>query len=215
MIEHRKGILVIISGFSGAGKGTVVHAMMNRYPGRYKLSVSATTRQPREGEKEGVDYFYVTKDHFEHMIADGDLLEYAQYVGNYYGTPRKYVEEQLNAGYNVILEIEQQGAFKVKKAFPDAVLIFLTPPSIEELERRLRGRHSESEEVIQDRLAQAAIEAENIELYDYIVINDDVDGCVESLDRLIASVQQKTRFNQDRISDLRAHLQHYRKDKQE
>ena len=212
MIEHKKGLLVIVSGFSGAGKGTVVHARMDKFPGRYKLSVSATTREPRSGEKDGVNYFFVTREKFEKMIADGELLEYAEYVGNYYGTPRRFVEEQMDAGYNVILEIEQQGAFKVKKAFPDAVLIFLTPPSIDELERRLRGRHSESEETIQKRLAQAAIEAENIELYDYLVINDDIDGCAVSMDRLIESVQKKTRYNQERIDDLRAHLQHYRKD---
>ncbi len=211
MSSQGRGILTIISGFSGAGKGTVVKALLAKYPDRFRLSVSATTRQPRDGEEHGVHYFFRSRDEFEQMIRDDQLLEYAQYVTNYYGTPRQYVEEQLAAGHDVILEIEQQGAFQVKKAMPEAILIFLTPPTIEELERRLRGRHTETEEVIASRLAQAAIEAENINLYDYIVINDDVDGCVESLKHLIDGEHQKTCWNETKIQELQKDLQIYRK----
>lgn len=211
MSSQERGILTIISGFSGAGKGTVVKALLAKYPERFRLSVSATTRLPREGEEHGVHYFFRSRDEFEQMIADGQLLEYAQYVTNYYGTPKQYVEEQLSAGHDVILEIEQQGAFQVKKAMPEAILIFLTPPTIEELERRLRGRHTETEEVIASRLAQASIEAENIDLYDYIVINDDVDGCVESLRNLIDGEHKKTCLNEAKIQELQRDLQIYRK----
>lgn len=211
MSSQGTGILTIISGFSGAGKGTVVKELLTQYPDRYRLSISATTRQPREGEVDGVHYFFKSRDDFENMIGKQELLEYAQYVENYYGTPKQYVEEQLAAGYDVILEIEQQGAFQVKKAMPEALLIFLTPPTIEELERRLRGRHTETEAVIMSRLSQAAIEAENIGLYDYIVINDELQGCVESLNRLIEGEHQRTCLNEAKIQELQKDLQIYRK----
>ncbi len=210
-MSSERGILTIISGFSGAGKGTVVKELLAEYPDRFRLSVSATTRPPREGEINGVHYFFRSREEFEQMIAAGQLLEYAQYVDNYYGTPKQYVEEQLEAGYDVILEIEQQGAFLVKEAMPEALLIFLTPPTIEELERRLRGRHTETEEVILSRLAQAAIEAEHIGLYDYIVINDDIQGCVASLNRLIEGEHQRTALNETKIQELQNDLQPYRK----
>lgn len=211
MSNQQRGILTIISGFSGAGKGTVVKALLAKYPEQFCLSVSATTRGPRNGEQHGIHYFFRSRDEFEQMIAGDELLEYAEYVENYYGTPRKYVEEQLASGQDVILEIEQQGAFKVKKAMPEAVLIFLTPPTIEELERRLRGRNTETEAVIASRMSQAAIEAENIGLYDYIVINDEVDGCVESLKHLIDSEHRKTLLNQTKIRELQDGLKIYRK----
>ena len=123
-----QGILIVVSGFSGAGKGTLMKALMNRYSERYALSVSATTRSPREGEKNGVEYFFRTKEEFEKMIAKDELIEYAKYVDNYYGTPKAYVEEQLSAGKDVILEIEIQGALKIKEKFPDTLLLFVTPP---------------------------------------------------------------------------------------
>ena len=131
-----KGILVVVSGFSGAGKGTVMKRLMEKYDD-YALSVSATTRKPRPGEEDGREYFFRTRDEFEKLIEEDALLEYAQYVENYYGTPRSYVEEQLQAGRNVILEIEIQGAMKIKKKIPEALLVFVTPPTVEELERRL------------------------------------------------------------------------------
>ena len=151
-----KGILVVVSGFSGAGKGTVMKRLMEKYDD-YALSVSATTRKPRPGEEDGREYFFRTRDEFEKLIEEDALLEYARYVENYYGTPRSYVEEQLQAGRNVILEIEIQGAMKIKEKIPEALLVFVTPPTVEELERRLTGRGTETAQVIADRLARASM----------------------------------------------------------
>ena len=180
---EKNGLLIVISGFSGAGKGTLVKALLRKYD-NYALSISMTTRAPREGERDGVEYFFTTKERFEETIQRGGLIEYAPYCGNYYGTPRDYVEEQMALGKNVILEIEIQGALKIKKKFPESLLIFVTPPSAGELKRRLEGRGTESAEMIAKRLARAAEESEGIEAYDYIVVNDDLDTCVEELHRL-------------------------------
>ena len=152
---NERGILIVVSGFSGAGKGTLMKRLLEKYEERYALSVSATTRQPREGERDGIEYFFKTKEEFEKMIAKEELIEYARYVENYYGTPRAYVEQMLEAGKDVILEIEIQGALKVKKAFPDTLLLFVVPPSAEELKHRLVGRGTESMEVIESRLKRA------------------------------------------------------------
>ena len=146
-----KGILTVVSGFSGAGKGTVMKELLKRYD-NYALSISATTRDPRPGEEDGREYFFRTKEEFEQLIRDDALIEYAQYVENYYGTPRAYVEQQLTEGRDVILEIEIQGAMKVKQRIPEALLVFVTPPGVEELKRRLEGRGTESAEVIASRL---------------------------------------------------------------
>ena len=143
MIQKSKGILIVLSGFSGSGKGTIMKELMKKYSDQYALSISATTRSPRPGETDGVEYFFRTKEQFEKMIADDELIEYAKYVDNYYGTPKAYVEEQLAAGKDVILEIEIQGALKVKEKFPDTLLMFVTPPSAEELKNRLVGRGTE------------------------------------------------------------------------
>ena len=140
-----KGILVVVSGFSGSGKGTVMKRLMEKYD-NYALSVSVTTRSPRPGEKDGEAYFFRTKEEFEQMIQEDGLIEYAQYVENYYGTPRKYVEEQLASGKDVILEIEIQGAMKIREKFPDTLLVFVCPPSMEELKNRLVGRGTETED---------------------------------------------------------------------
>ena len=145
---NQRGILIVVSGFSGAGKGTLMKELMKRYEETYALSVSATTRNPREGEVDGREYFFKTTEEFEKMIAKEELIEYARYVENYYGTPRTYVEQQLEAGKDVILEIEIQGALKVKERFPDTLLLFVTPPSAKELRRRLVGRGTETMEVI-------------------------------------------------------------------
>lgn len=211
MSNQKRGILTIISGFSGAGKGTVVGRLLEKYPEKYKLSISATTRSPRNGEVHGVHYFFKSDEEFQQMIDDNAFLEYAQYVEHSYGTPRQYVEENLAAGYDVILEIEQQGAFAVKKAVPEAILIFLTPPTIEELERRLRSRQTETEEVIASRLAKASVEAESIDQYDYIVVNDEVENCVEAVNQLIETERQRTQFNSAKIQELQRDLQAYRK----
>ena len=153
----------------------------------YALSVSMTTRKPRPGEEEGKSYFFVDKDTFEETIAKDGLIEYASYCGNYYGTPREYVEACLDNGRDVILEIEIQGALKVKEKFPEALLLFIMPPSAEELKRRLEGRGTESEEVICQRIARAAEEAEGIENYDYIIINDKLDDCVKEMHSIISA----------------------------
>ncbi len=180
-----KGILVVISGFSGSGKGTLMKQLIAEHGEDYALSVSATTRGPREGETDGKDYFFVTKDVFEKMIDDNELIEYARYVENYYGTPKKYVMEQLSAGKNVILEIEIQGALKIREQFPDTRLLFVTAPSAEELKNRLIGRGTETKEVIDKRLKRAVEESQGIEEYDYLVINDDLLDCTNRLHSII------------------------------
>lgn len=179
----KQGILTVVSGFSGAGKGTLMKALLEKY--EYGLSISATTRAPREGEQNGREYFFLTKEQFEDMISKNELIEYAQYVGNYYGTPKKYVQQQLDAGKNVILEIEIQGALNVKKMFPNALLIFVTPPSAAELKFRLVGRGTEDMETINKRMKRAAEESQFMNSYDYIAVNDKLDECVEELNDTI------------------------------
>ena len=182
-----KGKLLVLSGPSGAGKSTVVSKLMERR-GDVCFSVSATTRAPRPGEQDGVNYFFVTRERFEEMVRTGELLEHAEYVGNCYGTPRAYVEQRLEAGYNVILDIEVQGARQVMEAAPEAVLVFLIPPTLAELERRLRARGTESDEVIRGRLERAKEECRS-DFYRYIVINDDADTAAKELDALITAEQ--------------------------
>lgn len=206
----KKGILIVLSGFSGAGKGTLVKALLKKYDD-YALSISMTTRAPRQGEREGVEYFFTDKEHFEETIAADGLVEYATYCGNYYGTPRAYVEEQMAAGKNVLLEIEIQGALKIKEKFPDSLLIFVTPPSAKELKRRLEGRGTEEPDVIARRLARASEESEGIEAYDYIVINDDLDVCVEELHRLVDAARRSPIRSQELIEDIREELKEFTK----
>ena len=204
---NQQGILVVVSGFSGAGKGPLMKELLKRYD-NYALSVSATTRQPREGEKDGEDYFFVNREYFQQMIEEGRLVEYAQYVNHYYGTPRDYVEKKMAEGKDVILEIEIQGALKVKKRFPDALLIFVTPPSAGELRRRLVGRGTETIEVINARLRRAAEEASGMEAYDYLLINDEIDACVEQMHQLITLQHSKTCYHLDFLSRMREELYH-------
>ena len=204
---NQQGILVVVSGFSGAGKGTLMKELLKQYD-NYALSVSATTRQPREGEKDGEDYFFVNREYFQQMIEEGRLVEYAQYVNHYYGTPRDYVEKKMAEGKDVILEIEIQGALKVKKRFPDALLIFVTPPSAGELRRRLVGRGTETIEVINARLRRAAEEASGMEAYDYLLINDEIDACVEQMHQLITLQHSKTCYHLDFLSRMREELYH-------
>lgn len=183
---EKRGSLLVISGFSGVGKGTVAKKLVEKYG--YSLSISATTRQPREGEVDGREYFFKTVDDFKNLIDYNGFIEYARYVDNYYGTPRKFVEDELAAGHNVILEIEVQGAFNIKKQYEDALLIFITAPSAAAIKERLVGRGTESEEVINKRLNRAKEESEDMDKYDYIVINDQVEDCA---DRIHAIVQAK------------------------
>ncbi len=188
-----RGILIVVSGFSGAGKGTITREIIQR-SGKYALSISATTRAPREGEQEGVHYFYKTREEFERMIADNELLEYAVYQGNYYGTPKAYVLQQLAEGRDVILEIEVQGASKIKAQVPECVRIFVTPPTAEELKRRLMGRGTENQAQILGRMKRAVEEAPYMPLYDHILINDDLDKAIEAFERIVQSEHMKQTF---------------------
>ncbi|MBO5055184.1 MAG: guanylate kinase [Lachnospiraceae bacterium] len=202
----RKGILIVVSGFSGAGKGTLMKQLVHSYD-NYALSVSMTTRNPRPGETEGKEYFFVSRQEFEEQIKKGGLVEYASYCDHYYGTPREYVEKQLEKGKDVILEIEIQGALKIKKQFPTALLMFVMPPSAEELKKRLEGRGTETPEVIAKRLRRAAEEAEGIENYDFIVINDRLDECVEEMHKLILAAHETPERNEDFIREMRKELE--------
>ena len=200
-----KGILVVVSGFSGSGKGTVMKRLMEKYD-NYALSVSVTTRNPRPGEKDGEAYFFRTKEEFEQLIREDGLIEYAQYVENYYGTPRKYVEEQLAAGKDVILEIEIQGALKVKEKFPDTLLLFVTPPSAEELKNRLVGRGTETMDVIEFRMKRAKEEALEMDQYDYLIINDDLQECVEEMHQIIQGEHRRSFRNAEFIEHMKEEL---------
>ena len=202
---NKEGILIVVSGFSGAGKGTIMKALLERYD-NYALSISATTRNPRPGEEEGKAYFFKTTEEFEKMIAKDDLIEYAMYVGNYYGTPKAYVEEQLRAGKDVILEIEIQGALKVKEKFPNTLLLFVTPPSAEELRKRLEGRGTETQEVIDGRMKRAIEEAEYMDQYDYLVVNDELDVCVEEMHHLIQGEHERCFRNHTFIEHMKREL---------
>lgn len=206
----KRGILLVVSGFSGAGKGTLMKELVKRYE-NYALSISATTRSPREGEADGREYFFKSVEEFERMIAEDALIEYACYVGNYYGTPRAYVEEQLSRGRDVILEIEIQGARKVKKRFPDTLLLFVSPPSAEVLKARLTGRGTETSEVIAQRLARAAEEAEGMEDYDYFVVNDLLEECVEQVHRIVEGERSRVFRNKERMEAIRAELKEFQK----
>lgn len=188
-----RGILAVVSGFSGAGKGTLVKRLLEKYD-NYALSISATTRSPREGEENGVEYFFHSREEFEELIAQDALIEYAQYVGNYYGTPKVYVEKQLEAGKDVLLEIEIQGALKVKEKFPDTLLLFVTPPTAVELKRRLEGRGTETAEVIESRLRRASEEARGMLEYDYILVNDDLEECVDKMHGIIQSQHNNVKY---------------------
>ena len=189
---NKNGILTVVSGFSGAGKGSVMKALLSKYD--YELSVSATTREPRVGEVHGREYFFLTRDEFQRMIGENEFIEWAEYVGNYYGTPRSYVEEKLREGKDVILEIEIQGAMKVKEQFPDALFLFITPASAEELRSRLISRGTESEDKIKQRLIRASEEAIYMNSYDYIVVNETnhLDDCVEKVNQIIVNEHSKT-----------------------
>lgn len=216
-MEHmeKKGILIVISGFSGAGKGTLVRELLRRHGQDYVLSVSMTTRSPRPGERDGVEYFFTDRERFEEAIEQDGLVEYASYCGNYYGTPRAYVEEKLAEGKNVILEIEIQGALKIKKRFPESLLIFVTPPNARELKRRLEGRGTESQEVIASRLARAAEESEGVELYDYLVVNDKLEESAEEVHHLVAAARRAPVRRGAFVKGIREELHSFAKGAQE
>ena len=184
----KQGILLIISGPSGSGKGTIVGQLCEKND--FALSISATTRKPREKEEHGVHYFFHTREEFEQMKERKELLEWAEFCGNYYGTPRKYVTEQLMQGKNVILEIEVQGASKVRASRPDSVGIFILPPSLEELERRLRNRQTDSPEVIEKRIALAPGEIAHSKYFDYCVVNDDIGTATDEVYTILKNLKE-------------------------
>ncbi len=206
-MNEQKGILTVVSGFSGAGKGTVLKRLLAKYD-NYALSISATTRAPREGEENGREYFFKTREEFEKMIAKDELIEYAMYVNNYYGTPKAYVQEQLSQGKDVILEIEVQGALKVKEKFPDTPLIFITPPSAQELRRRLTDRGTEGPEVVAERMKTAARESGFMESYDYIILNerDRLEECVDAVHGAILAEHERSTRSQAFIEHMKEDL---------
>ena len=213
-MNDKKGILTIISGFSGAGKGTVVEELLKTHSEDFCLSISATTRKPRSHEINGKHYFFLSREEFEDRIAKDGFLEYAEYVGNYYGTPKDFVLNKLEAGISVVLEIEIQGALQVKERYPEAVLIFITPPTAEELESRLRGRGTETEEVIANRLSRAAEEVVYMENYEYIVLNekDQVEKCVSDIYHIIETEKTKACYNRNLMTELKEGLARYHKE---
>lgn len=184
-MRKERGLLIVLSGPSGVGKGTVRKELFSQPDTNYEYSVSMTTRQPRAGEVDGVDYFFKTREEFEALIESGGLLEHAEFVGNYYGTPLEYVNETLDAGRDVFLEIEVQGAAQIREKAPDALFIFLAPPSFSELQNRLVNRGTESEEIIQQRIATAREELEMMSLYDYVVENDEIQKACEKINAII------------------------------
>ena len=200
------GKLVVFSGFSGSGKCTIMKELMAKHGDDYALSVSATTRGPRPGEEHGREYFFISEEEFEQMIKADGLLEYAKYVDHYYGTPKSYVNEQLSAGKNVILEIEIQGALKVKEKFPDTLLLFVTPPSAEELKSRLVGRGTETMDVIEFRMNRAKEEALEMDQYDYLIINDDLQECVEEMHQIIQGEHRRSFRNAEFIEHMKEEL---------
>lgn len=195
MSQSKEGLLLVVSGPAGTGKGTLDSALLSRHSDM-KLSVSATTRQPRNGEIDGVHYFFISEKQFKEMIDNDEFLEYMHVFGmNYYGTPRKFVEEQLHRGIDIILEIDVQGAMKVKKAYPDAVLIFIAPPSMGELKSRLIKRGTETEEQIEKRFATAFEEIKYISEYDYVVVNDIVEVAINRLEAIVAAEKCRSSRN--------------------
>lgn len=199
---NKKGILIVISGFSGAGKGTIVKKMIKDY--NYSLSISATTRNPRVGEVDGQDYLFISKEKFRNMIDDNNFLEWAEYCDNYYGTPKEFVMDKLNNGQDVILEIEVQGALKVKEQFNEAVLIFLTPPTVKQLSDRLIGRGTEHIDVVNQRLGRAAQEIDIMLEYDYIVINDEIEKCVDDINSIVNAEHSMIKRNSSLYNALKA-----------
>lgn len=190
-MDNEKGLLIVLSGPSGVGKGTVRKEIFDDSTTSYKYSISMTTRQMREGEVNGVDYFFKTKEEFEALIQEDQFIEYAEYVGNYYGTPVQYVKDTMAEGHDVFLEIEVEGAKQVRKKFPDALFIFLAPPSLDHLKERLIGRGTETDEKIQSRVNEARKEVEMMNLYDYVVVNDEVHLAKERIQSIVEAEHLK------------------------
>lgn len=201
-MRKQRGLLIVLSGPSGVGKGTVRKELFSQPDTNYEYSISMTTRSPREGEVDEVDYFFKTRNEFEELIEQGQLLEYAEFVGNYYGTPLEYVNKMRDAGRDVFLEIEVQGAAQVRDKVPDGLFIFLAPPSLSELEERLVGRGTESDEVIASRLGAARQELEMMNLYDYVVENDEVESACDRINAIIIAEHCKRERVEKRYFDM-------------
>ena len=199
---NKRGVLMVVSGPAGVGKGTVCTQFLKDNPD-VKLSVSATTRKPRPGEEHGREYFFMTKEEFEEKIKTDNLLEYVCFVGNYYGTLKSAVEEKLSTGVDVLLEIEVEGAMNVKKKFPDSVLVFVLPPSFTELAERLKGRGTETPEVIEKRLSRAREEFECVKHYDYVLLNDTVENAADNLKSILTAEKMKMERNKMLIEEAK------------
>ena len=197
-----KGLLLVVSAPSGSGKGTILGEILK--DDSFYYSISATTRAPREGEQDGVNYHFITKEEFEQRIAQGGMLEYAQYCGNYYGTPKKEVEQMRDAGRDVILEIEVEGAMKVRALCPDAVFLFIAPPSVEELRRRLNKRGTEAAEVIEERVSQASRELSYANRYDYIIVNGELEKAIQDFRTVVRAEKLRTK-NGNKIDEVLNH----------
>ena len=195
-----KGLKIVLSGPSGSGKGTIVRELIKDE--QFLLSISATTRSPRQGEEEGVHYFFKTREAFEAMIAQNELLEYAEFCGNYYGTPKAFIEESVKNGKDVILEIEVEGAMQIKQIYPEAIFIFVVPPSLTELESRLVGRNTEAREVIDQRLARAKEELALYTQYDYVVVNDRLVEAIDEIKCIVRAEKLKSSFYGQQIEDV-------------
>lgn len=205
---YNRGILLVVSGFAGSGKGTLMNELTKRYD-NYALSVSATTRNPRPGEIDGKHYFFVTKERFEEMVDNNELLEHACYVGNYYGTPKAFVEKMLDEGKDVILEIDIQGGLQIKKIIPDALLLFVLPPTVKEVYERLEGRGTESEDVIIKRMQRGAQEVLDLDKYDFLVVNDDLDECVKRLHSTVQCSKYSITRNKDFIEEIKQEFKEF------
>lgn len=195
-----KGLKIVLSGPSGSGKGTIVKELIHNE--QFLLSISATTRAPRQGEEEGVHYFFKTRDEFESMIAQNELLEYAEFCGNYYGTPKAFIEESVKNGKDVILEIEVKGAMQIKKIYPEAIFIFVVPPSLAELESRLVGRNTEARDVIEQRLNRAKEELALYNQYDYVVVNDRLVDAIDEIGCIVRAEKLKSDFSEQVIENI-------------
>lgn len=194
------GLKIVLSGPSGSGKGTIVKELIKDE--QFLLSISATTRAPRQGEKEGVHYFFKTRDEFEEMIKENELLEYAQFCGNYYGTPKAFIEDSVKHGKDVILEIEVEGAMQIKKIYPEAIFVFVVPPSLTELEKRLVGRATENRDVIDQRLTRAKEELALYNHYDYVVVNDRLVEALDEIKCIVRSEKLKSSYYKEKIENV-------------
>ena len=210
-MDFSKGLVIVLSGFSGAGKGTIMKHLLKLHKDEYNLSISATSREKRTGEKEGREYFFKTREEFEEMIKNNELLEYTEFNGNYYGTPKEYVETLVNQGKDVILEIEIDGALQVKKLYPDSLLLFVTPPTATSLKERLVGRGTETKEVIEQRLSIAYDQSFLMDKYDYLVVNDDLSKCVKRVHHTIQAERYRVSRNQANIDIIQKELKMFSK----